>query len=386
MPRSPRAAHLVALVGAAAVIAPASAGAATIDGGTVTVTPKGAAARTLERAGVAISASGGATAANGAVTLPVVGGRTAKVTLVDLAPSAGLQLRGRGASVALTDLQLKLGRSSLLRGRIDGGARRTLFHLKATRLYPDAAGRTATRTSLSLRLVAGAVRSLREELGLPGLRATTFGRATVGVTLAAPAPVDPGPTVPTTPTTPTVPTTPTTPTDPGPTLTGTADWGLKASFRNYIGSPIAHGTITVGDGATTNPDGTFRFGAPEGSFDPASGAIDARYGGSVHFEGHAGLLQMSVRKPRVVLEAGATSGTLYVDASSKSLATGEVVDYPNVAFATLDFAQGTKSGSGDTVTWTGVPATLTDEGAPAFAGFYGAGTVLDPISFSLSNE
>jgi hypothetical protein len=86
----------------------------------------------------------------------------------------------------------------------------------------------------------------------------------------------------------------------------------------------------------------------------------------------------------VVLEG--ETGTVFADVTSKSLATGEIVDYPGVEFATLDTSEIAPSFEGETVSVAGIPAELTAAGAEAFAGFYSAGTVLDPPSVVASFE
>ena len=177
--------------------------------------------------------------------------------------------------------------------------------------------------------------------------------------------------------------------DPVTVTGGSSDWGVKMSFRNYITGPIAHGDIAVSGGATTNPDGTFHFPTVGGTYDPAtrSGEIDLQ--GTVRFRGHETpvcsgtyLLFLTVTDPRLVLAGDV--GTLYADATSTSLETGETVTYPNVDLASLDLTGVTPAAGDDSLTWTAIPALLTANGAPAFAGFYAAGTELDPVSFTIS--
>jgi Htaa len=55
-----------------------------------------------------------------------------------------------------------------------------------------------------------------------------------------------------------------------------------------------------------------------------------------------------------------------------------------VEFADLDLSTATRTIADEVVTITGITATLTEEGAPAFGGFYTAGTALDPINLRLS--
>ena len=81
-------------------------------------------------------------------------------------------------------------------------------------------------------------------------------------------------------------------------------WGVKASFRSYV--EAAGGSVTLGDGATRNEDGTFVFNAipggdltiaPDGS---ATGSM--RFQGTITFEAHGGMLKSTLTE--LGLEAG----------------------------------------------------------------------------------
>ncbi|SDU21518.1 HtaA domain-containing protein [Jiangella alkaliphila] len=172
-------------------------------------------------------------------------------------------------------------------------------------------------------------------------------------------------------------------------VAGTLDWGVKASFRSYITGPIAHGSIEVRDPATRNGDGTFRFADATGTADPDAGTADLGFAGEVYFAGHdmgAGpLLELTVTDPRVTVSS-ATDGVLVADVVSKSLDSGQLVTYDDVELADLDLTDHPLTFDGDTVSAAGVPATLTAAGVPAFANFYTAGTVLDPITFTATLE
>jgi hypothetical protein len=162
---------------------------------------------------------------------------------------------------------------------------------------------------------------------------------------------------------------------------GYLDWGLKQSFRNYISGPIAHGTITTSEGATKNADGTFRFPTATGSADADADTAELAFAGKVEFTGHDGLLYMTIEDIRVTFTG--SGGKLVADVASKPLTPGQTITtYDDVEFATLadtDLTAGT-----NTVTGTGIGATLTAAGSPAFAGFYPAGTALDPVSFTVN--
>lgn len=162
---------------------------------------------------------------------------------------------------------------------------------------------------------------------------------------------------------------------------GEVDWGIKASFRSYIKSPIAAGQIQLSNGAVEAADGTYKFPVESGTYDLTTHSTEVRTKGTVHFTGHYSgevpALDMTVADPRVLLEG--ETGTVFADVTSKSLETGEVVDYPGVEFAALDTSEVAPSFEGEAVSLAGIPAELTAAGAEAFAGFYTAGTALDPV-------
>jgi hypothetical protein len=162
---------------------------------------------------------------------------------------------------------------------------------------------------------------------------------------------------------------------------GDVDWGIKASFRSYIKSPIAAGKIEVSNGAVEATDGTYKFPVESGTYDLTTHSTEVQTKGTVHFTGHYSggvpALDMTVADPRVLLEGEA--GTVFADVTSKSLSTGETVAYPGVEFATLDTSAVAPSFEGEAVSLAGIPAELTAAGAEAFAGFYTAGATLDPV-------
>jgi hypothetical protein len=164
---------------------------------------------------------------------------------------------------------------------------------------------------------------------------------------------------------------------------GEVDWGIKASFRSYIKSPIAAGKIELSGGAVEADDGTYKFPVESGTYDLTSHTTEVQSRGTVHFTGHFDpvteepALDMTVADPRVVLEGEA--GAVFANVTSKSLTTGEAVDYPGVEMATLDTSEVAPSFEGEAVSLAGIPAELTAAGAEAFAGFYTAGAALDPL-------
>ncbi|WP_431868096.1 HtaA domain-containing protein [Nocardiopsis eucommiae] len=168
---------------------------------------------------------------------------------------------------------------------------------------------------------------------------------------------------------------------------GRADWGVKESFRTYIEGNIAKGTIRTEDGASRNEDGTFAFTDGTGSVNLEEEVAEIDFAGTVLFEGHVHggadpLLHMTVSGPRVEIDGD--TGTLYADVVSKSLTDEELVTYDDVAFAELDLTGVGHELDEGVLSWDPIPATLTADGVPAFADFYGAGEALDPITLTVS--
>lgn len=166
---------------------------------------------------------------------------------------------------------------------------------------------------------------------------------------------------------------------------GRLDWGIKSSFQSYVTGPVAKGSFKLKSGAATVGGSLFRFHTATGSYDPATGAFEAAYSGGVTFQGHQKPdgeyeLDMTVSRPTVKISGG--SGTLYVDVSSKAKDTGAVSTRSQVAFAALGLGGVNMKGGAGPITLTNIPATLTPQGAQAFAGYYAAGAQLDPLSLS----
>ncbi|MFD7570172.1 HtaA domain-containing protein [Streptomyces sp. NPDC059810] len=167
---------------------------------------------------------------------------------------------------------------------------------------------------------------------------------------------------------------------------GRLDWGIKSSFQSYVTGPIAQGSWGLTGGAATIGGSQFRFHSAQGTYDPATGAFEAAFSGGVHFTGHrkadgTNELDLTISRPRVRIQGG--SGTLYADMASKAKGSGRVTTSSQVPLAILGLGGIDMRGGGSPVSLAGVPATLTPQGASAFAGYYPAGTALDPVSLSV---
>jgi hypothetical protein len=166
---------------------------------------------------------------------------------------------------------------------------------------------------------------------------------------------------------------------------GRLDWGIKSSFQSYVTGPIAKGNFSLLGGAATVGGSQFRFHSAKGTYDPDSGALDSGFSGGIRFTGHrkpdgTHELDLTISRPTVRISGG--SGTLFADVSSKSKATGKVTSGTRIPLASLAVGGVNMKGGGSPIALNNIPATLTSQGATAFAGYYTAGTALDPVSLS----
>ncbi|WP_405936510.1 HtaA domain-containing protein [Streptomyces sp. NBC_00726] len=170
---------------------------------------------------------------------------------------------------------------------------------------------------------------------------------------------------------------------------GRLDWGIKSSFQSYVTGPIAQGSWGLTGGAATVGGSQFRFHSATGSYDPATGAFRAGFSGGVRFKGHKQSdgsyeLDLTISRPTVRIQGG--SGTLYADMVSKERGSGRVTTATQVPLATLGLSGIDMRGGTTPVALTNIPATLTAQGAKSFAGYYTAGTPLDPVSLSVDTK
>lgn len=173
---------------------------------------------------------------------------------------------------------------------------------------------------------------------------------------------------------PTPPANPAAPANIQATEEGSLIWGVKASFRNYIVSATAKGTISLSGGASTSA-GAFRFAQSGQSFDVATGLGIGDYRGGVRFTGHAGILDLTIANPSVRIDSAA-SGTLLVSVNGSRIAIG-----------TVNLTAASKRDVTGGVAYSGAPVSLSSAGANVFSygssQFYSAGTAMDPVSFTI---
>jgi hypothetical protein len=399
-------------VTAVAAAGAASAGAATVDvaassSSATSIRLDATFTKSLRAKGIRLTAGRPATLRGTTLRLPVSRTRiTASQTR--LTHKGTLRLRTSKRSVALTSWRTTITPSGLSMSAVVAKKRRTLFSVKGGKVGTDATTGRTTITGSTVRLTGTGASVLRSRLRVKGLRAGVVGRATAKATPATPLPKPPTPAPAPTP----VPPVPT-PIDPGPgpspnppsdpcktdvtAETAGLTWAVRATFLNYVQGPIAKGTVTTCDGAAAQRDAagkaTSAYFSRTGTaaYQPDTGEISVAVAGSIHFQGHdtgkGPQLDMRFENLRIRSVDG-VSGQLIADVTSREFGgmnPGAEPPAANVAkdVALADLAlTGRDTTSADGVrTWTGVPATLTDEGAAAFGGFYPAGDPLAPLTF-----
>lgn len=171
---------------------------------------------------------------------------------------------------------------------------------------------------------------------------------------------------------------------------GSAAWGVKQSFRNYVSSPIAGGGYEAVDGASVNADGTLGFPTTGGSVSKEDSSGEVSFSGGVVFTGHdygqGPVLEVRVNDPRVEFD-GAGAATVYADITSREFhganpanPPGDLIEYGEVAVTELTGAEVEVDGDG--IVFTSAAGTLHADAVEPFASFYGAGDPMDPFSFS----
>ena len=161
-------------------------------------------------------------------------------------------------------------------------------------------------------------------------------------------------------------------------LTGSAEWGLRQSFRNYIKTGPAKGSWELLDGAT----GEFNFPVNDGQSLTADTPGTITFKGGVHFTGHHGQLDITIANP-VVKFTGPNTADLLLNVKSKAMGAANVTDYGQVEFAKLSNI--TIQHDGDKKLTVKAPkVTLTAKGAEGFAGFYQEGAELDAFNFEVN--
>ncbi|WP_326551733.1 HtaA domain-containing protein [Micromonospora sp. NBC_01813] len=164
---------------------------------------------------------------------------------------------------------------------------------------------------------------------------------------------------------------------------GSLNWGFKASFRTYVSGGNGNPPIAASNGASINADGTFAFPSTGGSYDAETGETNATYGGTVVFSYPAHMFTITLANPTVAVTGG--TAVLKADVELESTAFPPV-EVTQATVATLTTSESNLVAGADGITGTDLAATLTEAGASAFNGFYAAGEILDPVSFTAATS
>lgn len=312
--------------------------------------------------GRTLSGQGGKIVVGG---LPIVDLDLAQATA---ATSGALSFRKGSREVTLTGIHFDFGAGTL--NGLLAGRETAVFRFGSAQLDP-AAGSVRLSEAV-LRFTPEAAQVVRDQLDLPrALRHNGVGMLWLGAQAPTSHKIDPDPPKPVV----------------RPVVSGEIDWGFKASWRAYVLTAPPAGSQEVLEGATatgplTSPATTYGFPGSGGSLSAIpNGAVDAlalSSEGAVKWAkpGH-GISE--VRFSDLEIEIDSSGSWLVGDVKTE---IGPPAASDDVRIAELETTGVTPvwSEGGDTVTWSEVPATLTEEGAASFSGFYEAGAELDPVT------
>ncbi|MGE4425842.1 MAG: HtaA domain-containing protein [Solirubrobacteraceae bacterium] len=313
-----------------------------VDEGTLTLQARGKAATMLKRAGVKYSVLNGADRKGTRMMFRVHKAQAEDPIRVDAAARHAFRVRVGKRKVTVRGLKLKTGKTSKLRGRVNGGKERTLATVATGKLKYDAKQNTIRGSKMKVTLTKGTARLLRKRLRLPRTPTGTFGRLTADVKLVGHDPQDPGDAV---------------------TNVAPLQWAMRASWVSYVTNPfLGGGTVTAEEGATGS-GGAFTFAGGKASR-VSDGTIVA-YGGAVRSRGPNHGIDNILRSPRITLPGDRKTGRLIADGqgSGRAGATGGPQPYRNVPLLDLTITNAARATDGKTVTYTAT-SKITAEGSP----------------------
>ena len=169
--------------------------------------------------------------------------------------------------------------------------------------------------------------------------------------------------------------------------TGNINWGIKTSFRNYIGEPYK-----VSEGASYNSTDLFTFPNHEAKVSEDGNQVSLQGSGKVQYISHCAdrnkpeecSLNLTLSNPRIEVDAAQGTGTLYMVVRTKNYTSGQWEGPHEIPMAKLSLKTAQQSEKDGIVTWSNVAANLTAEGNHAFPNFYEDGVGLDALTFSYS--
>ena len=332
--------------------------------------------RTLSGQGVKLLAGEGATGTGGKLSLPIA--ELNPGTQASAQSAGTLKFKRGKKALTLTGIRFELNTASLV-GKL-GGVEMPVFRLGGTPAVNGVTGSIGLSES-QLKLTEEAASALKQKLGLAkALRSDGVGMLWLSAqafpTYAAPQPV----------------------------VSGSVSWGVLASWRKYVltdspaPGPPDTGEVTLSDGATSNgdliePSGFVSFPAVGGTFQKglygAADKLTLKTQGAVDFAKPMHCIdEVLFSGIQIKIDGGAAA--LSLDAKNEigkfngmACEAQPPVPTAGVLFATL--GQVTPAYSGNTVTWSAIPSTLTAAGSTAWGVGppYIAGKALDAVSITV---
>lgn len=152
--------------------------------------------------------------------------------------------------------------------------------------------------------------------------------------------------------------------------TGNITWGIKTSFRNYIGEPYK-----VSEGASYNSTDLFTFPNQETKVSEDGNQVSLQGSGKVQYISHCAdrnkpeecSLNLTLSNPRIEMDAAQGTGTLYMVVRTKNYTSGQWEGPHEIPMAKLSLKTAQQSEKDGVVTWSNVAANLTAEGNHAFS-------------------
>ncbi|GAB3617418.1 hypothetical protein GCM10027416_19750 [Okibacterium endophyticum] len=183
-----------------------------------------------------------------------------------------------------------------------------------------------------------------------------------------------------------------------PVTTGALTWGMKASWRTYVGKTILSPEVTQTDA------GEYVFPLVSGGYDPETGATALEFDGTVQWQGHwfpdeggvsipdgyqgpteIYILDVTMTRPSITINAD--EATLSADVVSRDVSTWQLRDYGRIVMATLNIDDIDPVVQNGSVNWSAIPAFISRPAATGvFGGSYKTGQSVDPVSIDYHGQ
>ncbi len=160
--------------------------------------------------------------------------------------------------------------------------------------------------------------------------------------------------------------------EPAPITEGYVDWGVKESWRKYVGNEELKG------GAEKLPSGEYRWPIAQGNYDPESQSLRLELEGSVRFQSYCenDLCQLDSTFSDLVLEITGKQQTISGTYTGRPESNpGGPLETKHGVFATIDISLTEPDLTDGHTSWAGLP-TVAGDGLLLYA----AGTPIDPVS------